>query len=189
MLLQGLEPAKVRQHRVLLVGRRHFRWLKTLQEHVPGPRLDLRYLLEGALAVLQGDEALRAHWLEAARAALLGQLAQNESGTGRGPAVAEGAQARTPAPPLAHVRNAGRIEDCKALQVGEEAFLGLKRVQGTTRDPRLEMRYLVEGAVVLLQQRADLLPRVVGQARQALSGHLAQLQTQPVEPIRMEIQQ
>jgi hypothetical protein len=166
-----LELRAVPPHRVLLIGRSAFAWLRVLQERAPAPRLEMRYLIEGIVLLLIALEEIREPWLAGAREA------------GRSLVATEGAQARTPASPSGN----GRHDDCKALQIGEASFLWLRGVQGLTRDPRLEIRYLVEGALALLQQRTDLLPEVVGHARQALSEHLSQLQQHPVEPFRMEI--
>jgi hypothetical protein len=61
------------------------------------------------------------------------------------------------------------------LQISEATFQWLKGVQGTTRDPRIEIRYLVEGAVTLLTQQAAVPDAVVRHARRALQAHLAAL--------------
>lgn len=204
-----------RRDRALLISKAGFAWLRSLQTTAPGPRLDLRYLLEGAISVLAADMAARPAWFEAGRQSLLTHLATEQrgsnvfgpgpgrivapgtgvihtvaiagnSGTGRSNAALEGASARTSEVPTDTGRHAHRSEDCKSLHVGEPAFQCLKSIQGTTRDPRLEMRYLLEGAIALLQRRNDLLPQVVGIARQLLAEHLVQLQHQPVDPFRME---
>jgi hypothetical protein len=197
-----LELRAVPPHRVLLIGRSAFAWLRVLQERAPAPRLEMRYLIEGIVLLLIALEEIREPWLAGAREAMFQHMAAQRQiaanrcdgpaeraaqeqfqGTGRSLVATEGAQARTPASPSGN----GRHDDCKALQIGEASFLWLRGVQGLTRDPRLEIRYLVEGALALLQQRTDLLPEVVGHARQALSEHLSQLQQHPVEPFRMEI--
>jgi hypothetical protein len=170
--------------RVLLVGNVCFSWLRRLQERAPGPRVDLRYLVEGAITMLQAHEHLHSSWFVHSRDALVAHVAGNSStpvsGTGR--FAAEGAKARTSGAPTGH----GRHDDCKALQISEPAFQWLKGKQGTTRDPRLDMRYLVEGALALLITHPEHLPQVVGLARRALSAHLAELETQTVEPFSLE---
>lgn len=181
------QPA--RASRVLLVGVAAFAWLRKLQERAPGPRIDLRYLVEGAVVLLEGRPELRQLWLEQARRALVEHVAGagdrgsvgNTQGTGRRQS-AEGAAARTSASSV----NPAHHDDCKALQVGERAFQWLKSVQGTTRDPRLDMRYLVEGALALLDREPSLLPRVLGHARRSLLEHLQQLDQQPIDPFTLE---
>lgn len=176
-------------HRVLLVGVGCFAWLRTLQERAPGPRVDLRYFVEGAVALLEAAPSLMPDWMDASRQALIDHVAGrsglpgNASRTGR-PVVADGAKARTQGGPASGAHH----DDCKALQVGEGAFQWLKGVQGTTRDPRLDMRYLVEGALSLLNQKPELLPVVLGHARRSLREHLALLETQPIEPFSLEKQ-
>lgn len=90
------------------------------------------------------------------------------------------------APGRPRPRNAPR-PDCRSLLIGELAFQRLKLVQGTTRDPRLEMRSLVEGAVALLGQETDLHAAWVTQSRQALAEHLEQLRQQPLHTCQLEI--
>lgn len=176
-------------HRVLLVGVGCFAWLRVLQERAPGPRVDLRYLIEGAIALLESAPELKQPWMDASRQALINHVAGRSSPqaqahrTGRQPA-ADGAQARTQGSPGTGAHH----DDCKALQVGEGAFQWLKGVQGTTRDPRLDMRYLVEGALLLLSQKPELLPAALGLARRSLREHLALLETQPIEPFSLEKQ-
>lgn len=177
-------PARA-AHRVLLVGVASFAWLRKLQERAPGPRIDLRYLVEGAVVLLEGAPQLRQAWLAQSRLALVDHVAGNAGrateGTGRRQ-PAEGAAARTSASSV----NPAHHDDCKALQVGERAFQWLKGVQGTTRDPRLDMRYLVEGAVALLDREPSLLPRLLGHARRSLLEHLQQLDHQPIDPFTLE---
>lgn len=181
-------------HRILLIGTESFVWLRRLQEKAPGPRVDLRYLIEGAITVLQADATLQPRWMELSRQALVSHVSgrhgasdrtSGTSGTGRGQPQAEGAHARASGASHGH----GRHDDCKALQIGEAAFEWLKGVQGTTRDPRLDIRYLVEGALALLQQHPDLLPVVVGHSRRSLCEHLVQLQQLPIQPFFLEISQ
>lgn len=168
-------------HRVLLVGHACFSWLRRLQEKAPAPRVDLRYLVEGVITLLQSDEGLQDEWMAQSREALVRHVSGSISGTGR--AAAEGAQARTSGAPAGHH---SRHDDCKALQVAETAFQWLKGMQGTTRDPRLDMRYLVEGAMALLHKHPEYLPTVVGLARRSLIEHLVELQTQPIENFSLE---
>lgn len=176
---------QVSGHRVLLIGVPAFSWLRVLQERSPGPRIDMRYFIEGAVELLRVDDSLIDEWMSLSRRALVdhvaGRGANVRTRTGR-PAPAEGAQARTSRGPA----NPAHHEDCKALQVGESAFQWLKAAQGTTRDPRLDMRYLVEGALSLLQERSSLLPLVLGLARRSLRDHLVQLETIPIEPFPLE---
>lgn len=200
--------------RVILVGLATFAWLRVLQQRAPAPRLDLRYLVEGLLFSLQDHAELRRSWIQASRQALLDQLVPPHGetdatasallagppaapihrsaavrrtipGTGPGSRPAEGASARTPD----NTRARARHTDCKALQIGEQAFRWLKGVQDSTVDPRLEMRSLIEGGTRLLRERTDLLPAVVERAREALVAHLTHLSEQTVPPISMEIQQ
>ena len=177
------------QHRVLLVGVGCFAWLRVLQERAPGPRVDLRYFIEGVIALLEASPELKAPWMDASKQSLINHVSGRTSlqahgnRTGRHQA-ADGAQARTQGGPVTGAHH----EDCKALQVGEGAFQWLKGVQGTTRDPRLDMRYLVEGALLLLSQKPELLPAALGLARRSLREHLAALETQPIEPFSLEKQ-
>lgn len=172
-------------YRVLLIGVQAFTWLRLLQERAPGPRIDLRYFVEGVVEVLRTDESLHEAWLQCARQALVEHVAMRGAAararTGR-LLPADGAQARTSGSTV----NLAHHEDCKALQVGECAFQWLKTVQGTTRDPRLDMRYLVEGALALFHGRAEFLPLVLRHARRGLRDHLAQLEARPIEPISLE---
>jgi hypothetical protein len=182
-------------HRVLLIGVSAFNWLRMLQERSPGPRIDMRYFIEGAVDLLRDDNSLTDEWMSLSRQALVdhvagrgttvrprtGRLSPADGRTGRH-ALADGAQARTSRGPA----NPAHHEDCKALQVGEGAFQWLKAAQGTTRDPRLDIRYLVEGALSLLHERSALLPLVLARARRSLREHLAQLETIPIEPFPLE---
>jgi hypothetical protein len=172
-------------HRVLLIGVAAFNWLRVLQERSPGPRIDMRYFIEGAVELLRTDETLGNEWMALSRQALVDHVAGRgtafKARTGR-PMPADGAQARTSRGSV----NPAHHEDCKALQVGEGAFQWLKAAQGTTRDPRLDMRYLVEGALSLLHERSELLPLVLGHARRSLREHLVQLETLPIEPFPLE---
>jgi len=86
------------------------------------------------------------------------------------------ADARTHGAPTAP--NARRL-DCKSLLLSPQAFERLRAIQGTTRHPRLELRYLVDGAVALLHEDTNSHAAWVQQSRQALAMHLSQLQNQP----------
>ncbi|OYV02271.1 MAG: hypothetical protein CFE45_01055 [Burkholderiales bacterium PBB5] len=169
---------------MLLVGNTCFNWLRRVQERAPAPRVDLRYLVEGAITMLQANAQMEPVWMTHSREALVrhlaGPTAATISGTGR--QSAEGAKARTSGQPAGHNRH----DDCRALQIGEPAFQWLKGKQGTTRDPRLDMRYLVEGVLTLLSAHPELLPQVVSLARRSLRVHLAELETQLVEPFSLE---
>jgi hypothetical protein len=178
--------------RVVLIGNAGFQWLKLLQRNAPNPRMDLRYLVEGVVVVLQRNTALQQRWLAAAAETTYQHLAARRQGaaiasrgTGRSLLAAEGAPARTSVTHSIHEREQ-RHDNCKALQIGQAPFQWLKSVQGSTRDPRLELRFLVEGAIALLGEEAALLPEVVAQGRQALAEHLAWLRTQPVHPFLLE---
>ena len=186
--------------RVLLVSGAAFDWLRRFQGQAPSPRLELRYLAEGAIVVATDQVQLREAWLLASREALLEHLSSMAeedregaacapsacTGTGAHTGRDEGASART-LEARSRLHRLERLGPSKALQVGELVFQRLKRVQGTTREPRLEMRYLVDGAIQLLTRDAALWPTLVSAARQALTAHLAELVNQPVVPFPMEI--
>ena len=177
--------------RVVLVGKPAFQWLRRLQDSAPMPRMDMRYLVEGATEALRDAEpVIFARWIEhghnamfAHMASMKGQPSPTESGTGSVSGAAEGA----------HARNLGRHEqghgkrqaDCKALQIGEPTFQWLKSVQRTS-EPRVGMRYLLEGAFVLIESQPELLQPVIGHARRALASHLCQLARQPIPSIHLE---
>ncbi len=172
--------------RSLLIGVGSFNLLKRSQERLPTPRLDMRYLVEGALFVCAKPE-VKGDWLRVAQAALRDQLnATTRSGTGttseRG---AEGATAR-------NQETSSRAKpfdpSCKSLLLGEDAFTALKLLQNGTHSPRLEMRYLVEGAITFVHERASIQAAWVQAARQMLQTHLAVLEQQPVDPFFLEIQ-
>ena len=182
------------QHRVVLIGLAAFCWLKRLQETAPPPRLDLRYLIEGATTALKEVPALiLAGWIEDSEQAMFTHMASLRGqpspvaprGTGSPAWAAEGAHARTQGQ-QDRSATARRRSDCRALQIGEPAFLWLKSVQRSTRDPRIELRYLLEGACALLERKPELLQPVIGHARQALAEHLAQLARLPISPIHLE---
>jgi hypothetical protein len=76
-----------RTHRVVLVAHASFDWLRGLQMRAPGPRLDLRYLVEGTLLLLQERPDLMPQWIDASREALLAQLIPSVWGVGPGAAA------------------------------------------------------------------------------------------------------
>lgn len=202
-------------HRVVLLGLHAFLWLKTLQAHAPTPRMDLRYLVDGTLAVLQVRPSLQPAWLSAARAALFEHLARfpregvagrvdqsggegghdgaaaavrmpamdqaprpvrSEPGTVHSTSVDEGAHADDARARTVGQRGVTSAQDpCKALHLSLPMHAWLKGVQGTTHDPRLEFRFLIEGALALMRQERHWLPLVVVAARAALAEHLLQL--------------
>lgn len=173
---------------VVLIGVCTFNWLKALQVRAPSPRMDLRYWIEGALDLLKNTPHLHDVWQGEARNALMKQLldasdggeregGRHRAGTGTGGRqAAEGAHAREP-----DRGESAKHDECKALQIGDDCFKWLKRIQDTTK-PRLEMRFLLEGAAALLQDHTELLPVVVSYARSALARHMAHLKDEPVPP-------
>ena len=166
--------------REVMLAQTEFNWLKDYQHHAPAPRIDLRYHAEGAISLLSSSIELRQLWLQCARQALLDHLQQDVgaegtriSGTAQPSGSREGAQARTQGQAEGQDRSRST---CRALHVGETTFTVLKSLQDSTPDPRIGMRYLLEGAVRVLQLRADLHRAWVGHARRALQAHLAHLQ-------------
>lgn len=187
-VVRGSRRRPVTAARSLLVGKDAFTALRAAQANGSGPRLDMRYLIEGAVALLSASQELRSAWIDAARGAFTTHLQVpmdlgSESGTGvRARPAAEGASARTHGGSAPSRRHA----DCRSLQVGESAFERLKAIQRTTHTPRLEMRYLVEGAVGLLRRRADQQAKWERHARQALIEHLSELQQLSLHHIHLE---
>lgn len=198
----------------VLIGWQAFYRLRDLQSAMPQPRLDMRYLVEGSIELLRAQPGAQQRWLQAARDELARDLASHEQG-GQGAAAQDsggvcaaacrtsglsGAGAGTGgrqaaegvrASARARARGASReasVEGngCKSLLLSAEAFQRLRAIQGTTRHPRLELRYLVDGAIALLHQDVASHAEWVRQSRQALATHLAQLQQLPV-PNHMEI--
>ncbi len=181
-----VSPAPKRKDRVILVSRVAFRRLKALQDSTAAPRLDFRYLILGLVGTLQQmTQPEQELWWAQAREAMFGCLAERmvqartdteetTDGTGHCPQAAEGASARTQE--TRAVQAAGRHQpDCRALLVSEGTFQWLRSVQRTTGQPRIELRFLVEGALTLVQSRRELLTPVTGHARAALAAHLDQL--------------
>jgi hypothetical protein len=185
--------------RPVLIGLEAFRRLRGIQISMPQPRLDMRYLVEGSIELLHGHPAALQHWLWAARNELARDLRERanhggggattqepgsfiaaDRGTG-GDSAVEGVQASA----CTRVRGARRARDtertnCKSLLLACEAFQRLRAVQGTTRNPRLELVYLVDGAVALLHQDTASHAAWVRQSRQALATHLVQLNQLPL---------
>lgn len=97
---------------------------------------------------------------------------------GRGEGGAHHGAARTSGHPSqpAPMRN----PDCRALHVSESAFLWLKGVQDTTHDPRIDFRFLLQGAFALVRTDGALVADVISAARGALLEHLARLNQQPL---------
>ncbi|MCW5632766.1 MAG: hypothetical protein KIT17_05455 [Rubrivivax sp.] len=97
---------------------------------------------------------------------------------GRGEGVVHNGAARTSGYPRqsAPMRN----PDCRALHVGESAFLWLKGVQDTTHDPRIDFRFLLQGAFALLRTDGALVADVISAARAALMEHLARSSQLPL---------
>lgn len=210
--LSRSRDAASRQGRVVLIGVTAFQSLKSLQLQLPAPRLDFRYVVDGVVQVMQGKQPgldlqeLQALWLETSQRAmftcLAGQVGQAwpdfsradrdsaaraiSEGTGSRLQAAEGAPARNQE---RHTERAvGRRQaDCRALQISEGTFQWLKGVQRTTSQPRIELRFLVEGALALVQDRPTLLDAVTGHARVALAAHLAELAAQAHQTTSLEI--
>lgn len=97
---------------------------------------------------------------------------------GRGEGVAHQGATRT----SGHSRQPApmRNPDCRALHVGENAFLWLKGVQDTTHDPRIDFRFLLQGAFALVRTDGALVADVISAARAALMEHLARSNQQPL---------
>lgn len=165
--------------RSLLIGKDCFAALKAVQQVAPGPRLDLRYWVEGAVAAVQAD-AFRGPWIEHSRAAFFAAIPESIA------SIAGTGQARKVAPEGATATAATRTQgasscakgisvDCRSLHVGAGTFGLLKSVQDTTQAPRVEIRHLVEGAWRLLIGSPELHEAWVIEARQALARHLVDL--------------
>ena len=179
--------------RIVLVALSTFEWLRQLQSGAPQPRIDMRYLLDGALQTLADDAELQHLWVLTATDTLREHLtrAQSHPADARPttitgtvlPAADEGAAARTTG---ASANSARRHHDCRALQIGETAYRCLRDLQNGTYEPRLDFRFLLAGAQQLLDQRSELLPVVIARARLALRDHLTELDTSPVPPFSME---
>lgn len=175
-------PARARGPlRPVLVGADAFGQLKRLQALLPQPRLDMRYLVEGFVELLHQQPNEQQRWLAAARAELLRVLGATASGTGE-EHLAEGTKAQ--AVVRAHGAQAADARaqpGCKSLLIGLQAFRRLKAIQDITHHPRLELRYLIDGAIALLDQEQDLHTKWVQHSRQALLAHLSLLQEQSLQ--------
>lgn len=180
--------------KTVLVSVATFDWLRRLQAQAPQPRMDMRYLVDGATAALTDRTELQLDWIEAATAALAVHVNQRYANAATRPSAAtgtvlaqqgEGATART-AGMLHHGKR--RHEDCRALQIGVPSYRRLCSVQEQTYEPRLDFRFLLTGAHELLAQRPQILPEVIARARIALRDHLTELTANPVAPFSMEIE-
>ena len=65
-------------------------------------------------------------------------------------------------------------QDCKSVLVSNDAFDWLRQFQSGT-NPRLELRYLLEGAVDLVRAQPALATQLERLARDRLKHHLALL--------------
>lgn len=160
--------------RSVVIGRETFNRLKLVQNHyMPStPRLDMRYLIDGALEILtQGSNAeLRSSW---GALALQAMLNDGQRKLSLAQAGADGAGRKQGG----HPDDKLHLEDCKSLQISELSFQRLRTKQQETTDPRLGIRYLTEGAIeALVERRRDVLEPWAQQARLALQAHLASLQ-------------
>ena len=111
-----------------------------------------------------------------------GQLDQAEASRTAAPRWhSEGAAHHVAARTSGHPRQpaALRNPDCRALHVGESAYLWLKGVQDTTHDPRIDFRFLLQGAFALVRTDGALVADVISAARGALLEHLARSNQQP----------
>jgi hypothetical protein len=157
--------------RSVVIGMGAFDALKLVQgmRVATPPRLDMRYLIEGAVGMLchQPDGHLHEAWIEASTQALLDHASECKSSGARG-SIREQAGSESE-------RSAGG--DGRSIQIGEACFELLKTKQGTTRDPRLSIRYLVDGAIAVLSgQGARVQGTWIFLARRALQHHLSSLQ-------------
>lgn len=187
----------------LVVPQATFDWLRRFQQRAPSPRLDLRYYAEGAIQMLFADRMLRAALLLEAKTAMFEHLALqlgrelvdelHDPQRGEPEVAARTAEHQQPgfgtATPAGvcegaiNARTQGQVPatqaddpPCKALHVGEATFGMLKTLQETNHDPRVGLRYWLEGAVRLLEQREGLHVDWVRHARAAMQAHLQELQ-------------
>lgn len=175
--VSDMTRAAVGQQRSVVIGNDAFTRLKLVQNTwMPSPpRLDMRYLIDGAVALVahHDDTTIRSEWMARATEALIRHVRSTQASASR----AEGGNAHR-AQERSEQKNT-RADDGKSVHIDEACFQMLKTLQGTTREPRLGIRYLAEGALdVLLQRREALLGAWVYLARQALSHHLVSLQQQ-----------
>lgn len=169
--------------RSLLIHSAAFEQLRQFQHRASAPRLDMRYLVEGAIAMLaRSSDEMR--WIASSRECLvhaLGRPGLRETADAAC-CVSEGSAHVVD---RAHGAPAGanaKHPDCRSLLVGLVAFERLKAIQGNTREPRLEMRYLVEGAIALLTGDVTRHGDWIRQSRHALQGHLTHLLSMNEEP-------
>lgn len=156
------------QARSVLIGLQTFQRLQVLQKNIlpSPPRLDMRYLLDGALTLIaEQRQTLRAAWLDKSTELMLVEARRTR------------AEAKQEASGLSREQDRQgtvnwRTSDCRSLQIGEATFQALKAMQDQT-EPRLGIRYLAEGAFELLMQRhADVLVQWTHHSREALRQHL-----------------
>ncbi|MFT3819891.1 MAG: hypothetical protein QM750_20135 [Rubrivivax sp.] len=192
----GAPPPQGRStDRTMLISVSTFEWLRNLQVRSPQPRIDMRYLIDGTLAVVAQTDELRSAWQAAGRQALLAHLAHHDttnSGVRAQPAAdgaaphqgSEGAQARI----SGAASREGRHEGCRALQISVSAYRRLRDMQQQTHEPRLDFRFLMTGAHEFLALHPELLPDVIARARLALRDHLTELHSIPIAPFSLETQ-
>lgn len=154
-----------------------FLWFKALQDRAHSPRLDLRYLIEGAVSVATGDRSLMLDALAHAEAMMRRQ------GAALLPAPEDAtelnAPSRTSPAPL-------RTDGCRAVRIGTPTLARLRSLQDLTQ-PRVDLRLMTSAIAVLFDRRRDLLTDCVASGRQALRLHLEQLALLPVPHITLEI--
>ncbi len=173
-----------RRQRTLVIGMATFQRLKLVQNSIfPSPRLDMTYIVEGAISLLatHPDTTIRRAWLAESLQALLNHTREQQPL----PSARAGASADTREQEGSHSteqRVGGR-----SLPISDSCFQVLRDTQDTTHSPRLSISYLAEGAIeLLIQRRSDLLQPWVFRARQALQAHLGSLTSQL--PQSLEIQ-
>lgn len=161
--------------RSVVLGAGAFAQLKGKQTSWPGPRLEMRYLVEGAITLLCDDHQpeLSQALVAQARGDLAQALKPNAADTTdsvghRASVASEGATARTHGP-ATQARGERR-----SLRIDHAAFVAMQAIQEQT-EPRLELRYLIDAGIAVLGRDAELERRWVQHARQALHQHLTQL--------------
>lgn len=168
---EGVAPSGL--SRVVLLDLATWEWLRCLQLCAPGPRLDLRYHVEGVVMLMQQHDELGPPWLRASTEAM--RLAVDPVRTGDSATDAGTAQAPRRAAPRT-----------RALHVSEQAYLVLRRAQARATAPRPDFQHLLQGARVVLGQHPALLPDAVACARTAMRAHLDLLARTPVPPFPAE---
>lgn len=185
----------MRQTRSVVIGMTAFNHLRLVQNNlVPSPpRLDMRYLVEGAVGMLttHHNPQVKRLWLALATEALLQHARSGQPGghVGLTGTQHDAGHDVNRAQERSEDGNTRAIDgkDGKSLQISESCFQLLKATQDTTRDPRLGMRYLAEGAIGLaIERRGDWLNAWVYLARQALYTHLTSLQLASATPTFLE---